>query len=363
MTDIDFRKSEYGKEPREFLKPALYDPRNPSDRSLNTEHLTHLLWNVRSSCPTSGIFQFWSTYSHPTEEAVHVPEEAATLPSLSAEEEASSLIFHTPVEPSLPRDRTQFAEHCCLHAKRQKVSPEVAYRVERATRGQAKSALWCSLHKGRITSSRFHDVFVRRPTTSPDNLVISLMGYKSVSTINHPALLWGTSHETVARMDYVTVMHRLGHQVVVKESGLTLLADKSYLGASSDGRVYDPNCSLPSGVLEIKCPYSIDGTSITTERVSDIARTHGSKFFLEFTNDGQLTLKKSSRHYCQVQGEMAIMKVRWCDFVVWTTADMHIERIYFNQNFWEDSLLPKLESFYVNSVVPEILTGTLYNQL
>ena len=60
---------------------------------------------------------------------------------------------------------------------------------------------------------------------------------------------------------------------------------------------------------------------------------------------------------------MAIMKVRWCDFVVWTTADMHIERIYFNQNFWEDSLLPKLESFYVNSVVPEILTGILYNQL
>ena len=232
-----------------------FDPKKQKPQRPITQYRTphSPFMECGSSCPTSGIFKFWSTYSHPTEEAVHVPEEA-TLPSLSAEEEASSLIFHTPVELSLPRDRTQFAEHCCLHAKRQKVSPEVAYRVERATRGQAKSALWCSLHKGRITSSRFHDVFVRRPTTSPDNLVISLMGYKSVSTINHPALLWGTSHETVARMDYVTVMHRLGHQVVVKESGLTLLADKSYLGASSDGRVYDPNCSLPSGVLEIKCP-------------------------------------------------------------------------------------------------------------
>ena len=117
------------------------------------------------------------------------------------------------------------------------------------------------------------------------------------------------------------------------------------------------------GVLEIKCPYSIDGTSITAERVADIATNYGSKFFLEFNTDGQMTLRKSSKYYCQVQGEMAIMKVRWCDFVVWTTVDIHVERIPFDQSFWEERLLPKLEYFYVNCVVPEILTGALYHKL
>ena len=61
--------------------------------------------------------------------------------------------------------------------------------------------------------------------------------------------------------------------------------------------------------------------------------------------------------------EMAILKVPWCDFVVWTVVDIHIERIYFDHNFWEDQLLPKLDSFYVKAMVPEILIGFLYHSL
>ena len=244
VSDIDFRKSEYGKDQRKFLKPALYDPRNPSDRSLNSEHLTDLLSNLQSSCPTSGIFQFWTSTSQ--KQATEVQAELTRAPSLSFEDEASRLIIHAPTEDRTLGDSIQLADHCCTYVEGQKITPEMAYHIERATRGQTKSALWCSLHKGRITSSRFHDVFVRRPTTSPDNLVISLMGYKSVSTINHPALQWGTSHEPVARMEYITMMHRVGHQVVVKESGLNLLANKPFLGASSDGRVYDPSHNQPS---------------------------------------------------------------------------------------------------------------------
>jgi len=153
-----------------------------------------------------------------------------------------------------------------------------------------------------------------------------------------------------------------GHQVVVKDCGLSLLANRAYLGASLDGWVYDPASTLQSGVLEIKCPYSIDGKLIIKERLADIVKTHGSKFFLE-QNGNQLALKRNSRYYCQVQGEMAILKVPWCDFVVWTIVDIQIERIFFDHHFWEDQLLPKLDSFYVKAMVPEILTGSLYHSL
>ena len=60
---------------------------------------------------------------------------------------------------------------------------------------------------------------------------------------------------------------------------------------------------------------------------------------------------------------MAILKVPWCDFVVWTVVDIHIERIYFDHHFWEDQLLPKLDHFYVTAMVPEILMGSLYHNL
>ena len=63
----------------------------------------------------------------------------------------------------------------------------------------------------------------------------------------------------------------------MKETGLTLLADRAYLGASSDGRVYDPSSSLQN---EIKCPYFIDGTLTTKERIANILTKYGSKFFL-----------------------------------------------------------------------------------
>ena len=70
---------------------------------------------------------------------------------------------------------------------------------------------------------------------------------------------------------------------VTKLLSLSLLANRAYLGASSDGRVYDPASAVQIGVLEIKCPYFIK------EHVADILKTHGNNFFLEQNGD-QLTL-------------------------------------------------------------------------
>lgn len=147
-----------------------------------------------------------------------------------------------------------------------KLHQKIACRVERVTRGQSNNAMWRSLHNCRITSSRFHDIFVCKATTPPDKLVISLMGYQSplAATSLPPQIEWGRTREAVAQQDYITAMKGQGHQVV-KDCGLSLLANRAYLGASSDGRVYDPASTHQSGVLEIKCPYSIDGKLIMKE--------------------------------------------------------------------------------------------------
>ena len=96
------------------------------------------------------------------------------------------------------------------------------------------------------------------------------MGYQSplAATSLPPQIEWGRTREAVAQQDYITAMKEQGHQVVVKDCGLSLLANRAYPGASSDGRVYDPASTHQSGVLEIKCPYSIDGKLIIKERVA-----------------------------------------------------------------------------------------------
>ena len=45
--------------------------------------------------------------------------------------------------------------------------------------------------------------------------------------------------------------------------------------------------------------------------------------------------------------------MRW--FVIYTPKGISVERIYFNEHFW-DELLPKLTDFYDNCVGPEIVS-------
>ena len=70
---------------------------------------------------------------------------------------------------------------------------------------------------------------------------------------------------------------------------------------------------------------------------------------------GQIKLKESHQYYAQVQGQMGVGGRPWCDFVVYTKKDISIQRITFDENYW-NKLLPKLHSFYKNCVAPEIVS-------
>ena len=69
-----------------------------------------------------------------------------------------------------------------------------------------------------------------------------------------------------------------------------------------------------------------------------------------------MKLKCTHAYYSQVQGQMAITQRKWCDSVVYTPKGPSVERIYFNQQFWDTELLPKLTEFYDNCVGPEIVS-------
>ena len=363
VSDINFRKAEYGKEIDIHPKPTNYDPRQPGDRMLDSEKVYTFLENLKSICPDAGIMHFWDTSS----DSVHIQDKSG------GDVEAHSLIIYAPdlgIQPTYVLAQSDpsspgFIRQCKEYVSAQKIPPDVSYRIEKSTRGQVKNKLWQYLHNGRITSSRFHDIYVRKPNTSPDKLVISLLGYYQTLSEGNlpPQLQWGRTREAVAREAYVQTMQDNGHSgIVVKDCGLSLLAERSYLGASSDGRVYDPTSPHPSGVLEIKCPYSIHGELLIKCSIPEIVKKYGKKFFMEEIN-GQLKLQKTSRYFSQVQGEMAILGVPWCDFVVWTLTDIYIERINFDRAFWQDELLPKLDHFYTTCVVPELLTGALYQNI
>ena len=112
------------------------------------------------------------------------------------------------------------------------------------------------------------------------------------------------------------------------------------------------------GCLEIKCPYSVNGNHVRHLPPEEIAEQYQS-FFLEKCPDGCFQLKRGHKYFAQVQGEMALMNVSWCDFVVYTAGGIFIERIYFDGDFWYDPVLPALKGFFVQHVAPELISRRL----
>ena len=73
----------------------------------------------------------------------------------------------------------------------------------------------------------------------------------------------GAGKESITRTSYIKMMNSKGHgEFHVTSSKLTLLPSHSYLGASADGIIIDPQRPTEPGVLEVKWPVSVDGESI-----------------------------------------------------------------------------------------------------
>lgn len=113
-------------------------------------------------------------------------------------------------------------------------------------------------------------------------------------------------------------------------------------------------------VLEIKCPF--------TYRNMTIENACKQSSFPLVMVDGSPKLKKQhpQGYYAQVQGQMALSGLDWCDFVVFLSGShtISVERILFDPQYWNDKLLPKLKSFYFShtlkiSILSELLSKVL----
>ncbi len=79
-------------------------------------------------------------------------------------------------------------------------------------------------------------------------------------------------------------------------------------GSSPDGIVYDPKGQSVFGLVEIKCPNVASYVDCPYIKISE----------------GTHTLRKSHPYFWQIQGQMLISGLDWCDFVVYTQEDMFI---------------------------------------
>lgn len=249
----------------------------------------------------------------------HLEKEITTLKGM----DENQMVF---VEENLGTTHSQFLE------------------IERNTRGQSECAKWYEERKLRLTASNFGAVIKRRKQIHPKSLLTKLQNQAPKQKIPSPCK-WGKDNEEVAIKAYVKFKEQKNQTVNVCTScGLVVNRTSPWLGASPDLLVSDVKESSPLGLGEIKCPYS-------KKELTIVESCKDPTFYLSIVND-KISLKKNHAYYYQVQGTMATLKLQWSDFIVYTRKDLHVERINFDSDLWEQVMLPELTDFYFTYMLP-----------
>ena len=221
-----------------------------------------------------------------------------------------------------------------------------ATEMEQMTRKQAESQLWYQQRRLRLTASSFGKVAKRRDTTPVANLVKNLLYRKAMDVAS---LRWGKTHEEDARQAYIAHMALQGQTVSVQECGLVIDVENPCLACSPDGRV---TSDCDRGLLEIKCPYTAAKEGLTPLQAATDIKGFCCK--LSTIKQGTTELKRSHDYHYQIQGQLAITKLSWCDFFVWTPAGHTVERIRADSIFWEN-IQRKLIRFHREAILPELV--------
>ena len=329
--DIKFVKLEYGKQKRKSVVSA-YDPRPVALRHTSANEIQ----SFRQSLECKGEVALLHVLPLVESTSTACFQQLPLLPRSSQERIRHQ--FNQQVQPVSLRDIFQYGQMLVGMLTHSKMD---ITHIEKATQKQHKCKRWHEERYGRLTSSGFGDIIKCRRFEGHAQRKI----YPMQSKLSTSAIQWGKCNEAIARQQYA---QHLQHQDLnVRECGL-YISYQGFLAASPDGIVCAKDGS-PAGILEIKCPYS-------QRNVSIIDACKKRNFFCELNEgDKRIHLKKNHNYYYQVQGQMAILNLPWCDFVVWTLKDIHVERIFFDETFWTKQCYPKLHDFYYGIILPELV--------
>ena len=231
------------------------------------------------------------------------------------------------------------------------ISADQVELVEINTRKQSSSRVWFQQRAGRVTASRLKSVLntnISQPSTS----LIKSICYPDQQRFTSAACSYGCKHEEAARNEYMYEMKKKHRDFVVSKVGLVLHPLYPFLGATPDGLV---SCSCHGdGVLEVKCPYSCRHKDI------ELVAEENPNFFLVQDEKGILRLKETHQYYYQVQMQMKLCNVEYCDFVVWNKDVWINQRISLDSDFI-DSAICRTHSFIKLGILPE-LVGKWYTK-
>ncbi|KAL5257221.1 hypothetical protein ACHWQZ_G012232 [Mnemiopsis leidyi] len=200
----------------------------------------------------------------------------------------------------------------------------------------SNSKLWYRIREHRLTSSSFHLVLsaIKRDSY-PASLFKSVMEEYYMDNTNIAKLTHTNTVKAIRR-------YETDHHVTVLPGGLWL-DESGILGASVAALLPDGQ-----GIVDVRCLYKYKNIS----DIGEIVALNDPNFYLEESNSGDLTVKKSHRVHHKIQGALYFSGRSYCDTITWTQNICHVTRVHRNPE-WEDNLRA-LRRFYVDKLFPKL---------
>jgi len=240
------------------------------------------------------------------------------------------------------------------------VTPDQVDYVDSVTVGQSASPAWYKQRAGRITASVAHAVLRAADADQLPPSLLTQICSSEPKTINVPSVQWGRSHESLAIKLYTALLTGMalpagvsfpGNIVInspaphancsVHAAGFRICLTKPFLGASPDSYIM---CDCHGkGVVEVKCPYTNRDTALSEL----LPRT-------DFVVDENYSIRSSHQYSTQMQLQMYVCDVHYCDLVIWQPQSLLIVRVLRDDKLIQ-TMLPKLCDAWRKHILPFLL--------
>lgn len=152
---------------------------------------------------------------------------------------------------------------------------------------------------------------------------------------------WGCTHKQSAVECYTSYATKNHEGLKVTAAGLFIDCERLFGGALPDGII---TLCCGKWVLEVKCPFC----------VKDGLPQEDQENFCMTQKDGKWSLRRDHCYLYQVQAQLSVCKVSYCDFVVWTETGIAVERITVDSTFYE-TVMEDAKHFFIYGMLPEII--------
>lgn len=216
--------------------------------------------------------------------------------------------------------------------------------ISKITVNKEKSKFYIGLRRGRISGSNFKSCCVTDVKNPSLTTINSMLNPRSLDNV--PSISYQMKNRKKALQRYILEAMSDHEDFEYNQCGLIINPRLPYFVGSPDG-IGSCSCHGKGSVL-IKCMKILETTAsfeVLTVKPNNILNRTGNRFVLE----------RNHELFYQVQLQINLISLQYCDLVLWSPKDTLIIRVEPDVDFWNIAMNKALK-FHEHVIMPEMLT-------